>query len=413
MTKSSQYYLNDHLAGRYKPEPFPYASPFTTYHEMMVSEYSPLVELDPSNGLSEVYRDTITVTGSGSVTESDGEFRVASGVTSGSTATLATKEHGRYQPGIMGMGGHSVRRPVAPTGDAEIWWEYGDGIDSVRVGEDSTGVYVQFISNNTPENKIYQEDWNRDTLTGDGGSSNQSGAQLDLTRQTTVRHPFSHYGVGPVQVVFYTVDANGYPQYILAHEFTGKSGQILWTDPKLPLREYVSNGTTGVDLELFVGGREFAVLGRYMPNRRKTRERFSNVTVGDGVRTPLASFKKKDLRKWGTRSCKVGGFSVSTNQDIFIDIVLGGTLTGDSFGSITDIAASETALESDTSATAITGGTAVDGYFAAGGVGSDRDLSGIDLLGVDIPADTVITLVGIGDGASATVSGVFKIEEEA
>ena len=91
----------------------------TVFDEVNVTEATPLIELDSSNGLSTVYRDKITTTNSGAVTESNGEFKVSTGTTANSTAELATRERGRYQPGVMLQAGVAVRRRVAPTGNQE------------------------------------------------------------------------------------------------------------------------------------------------------------------------------------------------------------------------------------------------------------------------------------------------------
>jgi len=412
MDKNSSEYLTDHLAGRWHGQPFPYAPPYTIYHEMMTAEYSPIIELDSSNGLSPVYRDRITTTGDGTVTNNTAEHVVASGATANSTAELRTHERGRYQPGIMALAGHGVRRPVAPTGDQEIWWEFGDEEDGARVGEDSTGLYVQHRHELGDGPKIYQGDWNGDNLNGEGGNANLSGSQIDLTKTNVWRTRFSHYGAGPVQIMASFTDQDGRNLYLMAHEFTAEPGRTIFAIPRLPLREFVSNGTTGGNIELFVGGREFAVLGRYEPNRRQTSE-FSGDTTVDTTLTPLITFRKKDLRQFTSRSVKVSGLSFLTGEDTAAEIILGGTLTGASFGAIDNVVPEETALEVDTSATAISGGTRLDGAMGTGGQGNRRTLTGVRNLGVDIPDDTPVTLAARTFSASTDVRAIFTLEEEA
>ena len=411
--ESSADYLMDHLAGRYRATQFPYVTPYTNFHELMTAEYSPLIELDASNGLSPILRDRIVIEGDGSVTEATGELLVATGAAAGSTALLATQERGRYQPGIVGIGGHCVRRPIAPTGDQDMWCELGDGIDGARVGEDSAGYYVQFIHGGTVDDKLYQDDWNIDNLTGNGGTYNVSRAVLDLSFPTIFRVAYTHYGVGPATIEAYLFDAEDRIVYVPMHEFRNTTGENFWVNPKLPLRQYVDNGTTGGNLELFVGGRHFAVKGRYNPNRRQTPAFSDNKTVPTGDWTPLVSFRKKDLRKWLARSVKVSGLNVLTTENLNIGIFLGHTLTDAEWGTVPDVQPEETAVEVDTAATALSGGTLIDGTLAQGGQGNRQNLAGIRGLGVDIPDDTIVTLAARARTAQASVGAAFTLEEEA
>lgn len=404
----------DYMAGRYRASLFPYVSPFSFFHEMTTAEFSPLIELDPSNGLSTYLRDTIDATGDGSVTESGGELLVSSGATAGSTATLRTKERGRYQSGIEGLGGQEVRYPVDPTGDHQLWWEYGDGIDGARVGHHGTdGKFVQFIHSGTVDDRIPQSEWNMDTLDGSGNSRNPSGIELSGRDTTIWRTRFAHYGVGPAAIEAFLFDANGGIQLVPVHYFRNVENEIFWSNPKLPLRQHVDNGTTGGNLELYVGGRQFAVKGRYAPNRRQTPAWSDDKSVGTGSWTPLASYSKKADRKWRARSIKVSGLGVLTTEDVDIAIILGGTLTGAVWVDPPSVEPLETAMQFDQSATAISGGTAIDGTIGKGGQGSRSDLAGIRALGVDIPDDTVVTLAARGRSATSTCGAVFTMEEEA
>jgi len=81
----------------------------TPFEEIQAAEFTPLFELDSSNGLSLVRRDTVTTTGSGTVNNANAEHKLSTGTTSGSTAVLRTKERGRYQPGIQAIPGIAVR----------------------------------------------------------------------------------------------------------------------------------------------------------------------------------------------------------------------------------------------------------------------------------------------------------------
>lgn len=399
------------LFDRHEEGRWPYASPYTVYHEKLAAQYYPLLELDSSNGLSTELRDTLTTSGSGSITNNDAEHVLSTGTTAGSTATLRTKERGRYQPGLMARAGMCIRRPVAPTGDQEIWWEYGDGTDSARIGEDATGLYIKHIRDGSDQGKVWQTDWNNDTVDGSGDSGNPSLAQLDMTKHNIWRVDFAHYGNGPIQFHVAFADQDGTQKYIKVHEITASSGTIIFGNPKLPLRQNVDNGITTSDLQVFVGGREYAILGRYEPNRRQTSAFASNGAVGTTL-IPLVTFRKKSARVSTSKSVKVSGLGVMSDADAAIEIIINGTLTGASYGSIDNIPDAETAMEVDTSATAITSGIRLDGALVSGGSGNRRNAAGIRALGLDIPDNTNITLAVRSLSGTAAIDGVFTVEEE-
>lgn len=387
---------------------FPYSSPYTLFHELRTAEFSPLIELDPSNGLSTAYRDTITTANSGSVTNANGEHQAASGTTTGSTAELRTKERGRYQPGIEALAGIATRRPTAPTGDALIYWEYGDDTDAIRIAEDASGVYLRVKRHGSWGDPVYQANWNGDPLDGTGAS----GLTLDLAWYTIWRIHYAHYGVGPEEIEAFLIDQYGFPRLVLIHTFANSDGAISFSNPKLPIRAGVDNGTTTQDLSLYIGGRHFAVNGRYEPNRRQTTDEALAVSIDDTSYTPLLSFRKKSDRTNTAKSVKVSGVGTLSDTNAVVRMILGGTLTGSSFGSVDGISDSETAVEADVSATAVSGGEVIDRVLVAGGSGNRSVSAGIRRLGLDIPDDTVVTLAVKAVSGTGTANALLSFEEE-
>lgn len=384
---------------------YPHGS--TMLGESQVAEYSPLIELDSSSGLSTVYRDTVTTTNSGSVSNSNGEHNLSTGTTANSTAQLKTTERGRYMPGIVGLPGIAIRRPTAMTSDQEITWGYYDDTDGIFFGEDSTGIFVRHRHNSTDEDKVYQSNWNVDPLDGTG----PSGLTLDLKKVTIFRYPFLWYGGGPAEMIAEVQDSSNKNHNVVVHRFGALEGEPFFSNPKLPIRADVDNGTTTTDVDLFVVGRQFGVLGRYNPNRRVTAEERLGVNTSTTT-IPLVSFRKKNNRQDEAISVKVNGVAISTDTNSLWEIIIGGSLTNESFGSVTRVADSETSLEVDTSATAISGGTAIDKGLAVGGQGSSSSLAGIRGLGLDIPDDTVVTLAIRTVSGTGSASTAFALEEE-
>lgn len=384
----------------------------TAFDEVRVAEFTPLLELDSSNGLSDL-RDVQTTANGGTIAAVSGQYRLRTGSTANGSAQLDTAERGRYQPGIEGLPGIGVHRPTAPTGNQSWQAGYFDGNDGFFFGEDATGVYVRLRVGGSDKDKVYQKDWNADTLlANDGDKKNPSGLTLDLSKPVILRMPFVWYFGGPIKmsVLLTDPDDGNRPKLVEVHRFGGTAGEPIMEQPKLPVRAVVDNGGDTSSLDLFVGGRQFAVLGRYAPNRRETAEYRFGVSTSTTV-IPLVTFKKKSGDT--AKSVKVSGLSVLTDTDSMFEIILGATLTDASFGSIDGIADSETSLEADTSATAISGGQVIDRGLAAGGATGNRsNLSGIRRLGLDIPDDTEVTLAIRTISGTGTASCVFTLEEE-
>ncbi len=384
----------------------------SVFDETLVAEFSPLIELDSSNGLSTVYRDSVDTTNSGSVTEDSGQFKVSTGSTASSTAGLRTKERGRYEPGIVGLPGVAIRRPAASTGNQELRWGYFDDTDGIFFGEDSTGIFVRIRNNSVDRDKVYQKDWNVDTLDGKGGTKNPSGLTLNLNKMVIYRIPFAWYGSGPVEMTALLTDPDNdeKPELVTVHRFTAKDDEILFQNPKLPVNVEADNGGDEKDISIFVGGRQFAVLGRYDPNRRQTpQENTASINTSE---TPLVTFRKKSDRKSQAKSGKVGGLGVASDTNAIITIFLDATLSGANFTDVSNIATSETAFEADTTATSLSGGTVIDKTIVSGGTGNTSNLAGIRNLGIDLPEETTVTLSARAISGTGTASAVFTIEEE-
>lgn len=382
----------------------------TGFDEAIVAEFSPLIELDSSNGLSTALRDTVVTAGSGSVTNANGEHVLSTGATASSTASLETKERGRYQPGIEGLPGLAVRRATPPTGEQEIRWGYYDDTDGFWFGEDATGLFVRYRSGGVTGAKVYQSNWNGDDrLDGSG----PSGVTLDLTRVTVFRMPFIWYGGGPVQMSVKATDTEGRSHYVVVHRFRGEAGSPLLANAKLPVKAEAVNGATAADMALSVCGRQFAVIGRYEPNRRTTFETNTGVSVAGGATIPLVSFRKKSARVSETKSVKINSLSALADQGGFLKVYLAPTLTGASFGTLSEVSADETAVEADTAATAISGGNLIQATPVAAGNGNSVSDAVTASLGLDLPAGTIITLAFQNvSGTSATVDAAFSVREE-
>lgn len=386
-------------------------SPTTGFGALDVTERTPIVELKSNYGIS-ARREVTTVAGTGAVTNADGEYTLSTGATTGSSAQLESGERGRYQPGAQAQCGIGIRLSSAEyAGTAEARWGYFDTEDGFGFGVNATGPFV-FTRRASTDADVQQSSWNRDTLDGNG----PSGLTLDLQEGNIFQIDFSWYGYGVIQFKVVTTDANGSQTTVIVHEFS-PTQQTSVKDPNLPVNAVVNNGDTTTDYDIYVGGRQFSVFSKYNPNRRINGDRRLSLGSVGTTFVPLISFRRKSA--FDSVSVKVQGVDIITDADLVWEVRTGVTaanLTGESFGTPTNTSASETACESDTSASAI---AASSGEFVTGGLidasGSGATSSGaisVDGLEEDVIGTQIVTLQVRTISGTATVSGFLRWKEE-
>lgn len=374
------------------------------FGEFLVVNRTPIIELNSSYG-SSALRDVETLAGTGSISSSDGEIVLSTGTTSSSSALIESAEIGRYIPGYSAELGVGFRLDTLPTNnEVATWGGQGEDADNgIYFGYDSGGLYVARKKSGTETDKIYQSSWNRDKLDGTG----DSGYNLDITEGHIYQIDFTWYGYG--QITYGVVGSvNNVQRFIPCHTLSGFTATSLVT-PNLRVFAKVDNGGDSTDLTAYVGGRQYSILGVYRPKYRLTGETNFGVSVGTTL-TPLISFQRKT--GFGDRSIKIEGVSFGVaSADIRYVICLDGTLTGASFGTPSNYTAAETAVESDTSATAISGGVAIYQDIALQGQANKNAFTRSDF-DVDIPNGQSVTLCAQTDSGTATVTTSFRLREE-
>ena len=374
------------------------------FGELLVTERTPIIELNSSYGTSAL-RDIEQVTGSGTVTSGQGEVKLSTGTTTGSIAELDSAEAGRYIPGYGAEMGMGVRVPVLPTGDQEFTWG-GRGVNGdngFSFGVDSTGLYIAITKGGT-KTKTYQSDWNIDKLNGTG----VSGYNIDITQGLIYQINFTWYGYGEIR---YGVIANinGYQKFVPCHKIV-PSGSASIESPNLYLFQKADNGTTTDDLEMYVGGRQYSIVGRYVPKYRFVSDYRGGVSTSTTV-IPLVSFRTKT--GFGDRSIRIAGMEVKpSTEDVIVEARLGCSLTGASWGTPTNHTAAECAVESDTSATALTNGHVIWSQYFESGKANAFGASEASRIEFDLPQQTPITLCVRTLSGTGTVNANFRIQEE-
>lgn len=395
----------------------------TQFDELETASRTPVIDLNAINPLSKL-RETWQNT-----SDTNSEHHLSTTADTDDTAWLETDEHGQYSAGYMVESGVGIRIPSLPTGDSVMRWGYydvdtnGDPVNGFYFGADADGVFVAYARSGNVT-RIYQDDWNRDKL-GDY-SLNPSDRTLDLSDGIVCQIDFSYYGYGPIEFKFLADDDDddqyGSADLVTAHVLTVPNSTST-ENTNLPLRqEIVSGGTSNDALDLFVGGRQFTVVGKRSSNRRTTGHYLNEVTGIDDTKWYHAiSFKIKDGTDIGSIDfshvlAQVGGFDVDTDQNAYRWQIRRGTTPDNPVWENPTSAEDnqdETALKVDTNSADIQDGSGnltgvmLDGGNLAEGGNNSEEVRDIDATG-EIVGEQIVSLVFKAvPGATGTVSNIY------
>lgn len=370
--------------------------------------------LNSSHGTS-LLRDTEVVTGSGSIIPSGGKIGLSTGTTAGSSAILDSVESGVYISGFGGQIGVGIRVPNQPTGTEEAKWGglTFDKQNGFYFGIDSGGLYVARKSGGVESNKVYKSVFNKDRLDGNG----PSGINLDVSSGVIYEIDFTWYGYG--QILFGIVgvlpESSTSNERSLIQEFIPChsmkiDGEVSTESPSFKIHAEVSNGSETTDFGIDVGGRQYSVVGDYTPNYRYSSDYRGSISTSV-TEIPLISFQRKS--SFTDRSILLDGFeTIASTEPCLIQIRVGATLTGATFGNPTDHTANEVAVESDTSATSFTGGVVVWQQLIA--AGTNKNTSELSSTGVrlNVPDDKIVTMTAQTLSGTGTIIPLFRLREE-
>lgn len=330
------------------------------FDEMRVAQKTPIVELTSVYGLS-ILRDVVMTTGAGTVTNDATEYNVSNTASGVDSAVLESVLRGRYEPGYAGEAGIGVRIPSLPIGNQVAQWGLYDTQNGAFFGVNSTTVFVT-VRRAGVDTTVPQSLWNVDPLNGTG----PSGATLNLSKGNIYQILFTWYGYGVIEFRVVIPDPVTLAQEVVTVHRFSPTGQTSFVDPNLPLRAQVANNGTGAAYNIFVGGRQYSIIGKYEPTYRVTseRRRITNVT---STLTPVISFTRKAVFPAGsarTNSVQVNleEINVISSVDLSYQVLVGGTLNGTFVNyptATTIIPDSETALLVNNTSTTITGGEVV------------------------------------------------------
>ena len=236
--------------------------------------------------------------------------------------------------------------------------------------------------------KIPQGSWNGDRLNGLGGQNNISNVTLDVTKTQIFWTDIEWLGVGSVRCGFVM---NG--QFIVCHIFHHANflNKVYMTTACLPVRYEITSTSVAGSMKAICS--TVISEGGYV-NRSQTRAIGTSLTgknLSDNVYRPLVCLRLK--------GANIDSIVVPTKFDVYglqlaafsYRIILNPTLTDASWIS----AGTNSTVEYDISATALSGGTVVDqGIFVGSNKGGSASVSSTD---VDFSQQLGRTIDGVSD----------------
>jgi len=384
----------------------------TAFDDLNTVQRRTLVDIQSSQGTS-ILRDIINTTNSGSVTNANsGEILLETGTTSGSEAAIETSQWGQYTSGYIAQTGIGVRIPTQPSNDEYIEWGYFSDTNGFNFGYDATGLYVARLRNGTEVEKVYRDSWNG----ADPNSLRDNSANFDPSEGVIYQINFAWYGYGAIEFRIVSGRDDEEQKTAVVHRMSVDSETTI-TNPNQPIRMRVDNRTSANNVQAYVGGRQFSILGESTDNFRITSQNVTNVTASYGSWNHIISMRRKntDDRRINAEAL---GFDLTTNRDTRVAVLINPNLSSTSYGSIDLIPDSETMMEQSSAGTfdGIGNGIKIWEGFAYGGSGTNEDTAGegplADLRQV-IPREQPISIIAQPVGTNdASINTTMRLREE-
>jgi hypothetical protein len=331
-------------------------------------------------------------TGSASSTHLPNESSILMSTTGAGTSTRQTKQVFSYQPGksLLSMLTFVMNTPTAGVIQRAGYYGAQNGVYFEVDGTDINLVIRKYTggSVDSTTEKIPRSSWNGDRLDGQGGQSNISGVTLDVTKAQIFWTDIEWLGVGSVRCGFVI---NG--QFVVCHIFHHANilSKVYMTTACLPLRyELISTGPAAsmraiCSTVISEGG---------YANRSTTRAIGTALTgkeLSNTVYRPLVCIRMK--------SANLDSIVIPTAFDVYglqlaafcWRVILNPTLTDASWTP----AGSDSSVEYDLSATALSGGTILaQGVFVGSNKGGSAQVSANE---VDFSQQLGRTINGVSD----------------
>lgn len=319
-----------------------------TYQDLLESarvvQQTPIIDLKSFHGITKENKTSIT--GNATVTASsevDSEIKLNINGTS-AICSLRSAERGYYTAGLVSECGIAIRIPEILYTTQELKFGYYD---------DSNGYYFKLVGNslsvgimyNGNETLITRDNFNKNRLDG------SADLLLDLAKGNIFRITFTWYGFGNVTFGVIQTDMINEQRFIPMHTYT-TDGNTSCGNPYLPINIKLSSNGSTQDKSVYVGGRQYCVLGKPIDNTYKNMYYATDSATINTSTKYLFSIKNKTNYK--TCISKIVNIRALSTSSAIVKILKNATLTSSSF--INNPYVEETALSVDTSAS-LTGGT--------------------------------------------------------
>jgi hypothetical protein len=332
------------------------------FGRLQVSE--PYTLFDSQNRYAADNQFDVATTGTGSTTYLPNEATVKMEVTAGGVGTVVRQTYRSfpYQPGK----GLLVLATFVMDSNQSLNL-------TQRVGyfNDSNGVFFQSVGGvysfvlrssvtGTPSDArtVNQDDWNGDKLDGTG----DSGITLDASKAQILWMDFEWLGVGSVRCGFII---NG--QYIVCHTFNNANNitNVYMTTAILPVRYEIRTATSAVAASMKSICSSVISEGGYEATSIEHVARRINATSGSTITTsfyPMVSIRLASTALGAVVVPSSLNFLPTTADNYELALIKNPTLTGPSWSAVS----SDVNVESDISATAMTGGIIASSSFTTG-----------------------------------------------
>jgi hypothetical protein len=384
-------------------------------------------------GLDTVRSFAATANGTMAAVSSNGS------VTSGSNAVGPVDSNTRMCPITVSTtnGHYSIvqSRPYLRYRPGKSHLVFVTGIFSTGSGSTASIVRRTSTSGSAVDNSVAQSSWNIDKLDGTG----PSGITIDFTKTQILVIDAQWLGVGRVRVGF-DIDGVIYP----AHQFLNANTlTVAYTQTfNLPVRFEVRNtgaptcvtrvgyfdSANGIFLETSrstAGGTAYLVCCSVQSEGDDDLSAFPRATgrgtstVAVTTRRPIAAMRPKATFNSRTNRGHINnlGYEIYTDAAAYVELVIGGTLTGASFASVS----TGGIVEFDSSATAISGGTVIQAGYVSAGFKSTANAAGVAELRYPIVIEqidalattqTTVSLVVTSMSGTANMAGSFNWHEK-
>ena len=378
------------------------------YDELRVVEKTPVIDLKSFYGKSSL-RDIYTVTGTAAIENVLGDSEYTLTVNAANDkACLKSAERGRYISGQAAEVGVAIRVPTQLTGNQVLRWGAFDDNDGFYYKLTANGWSVCVLRAGT-ETEITQSQFNGDKLDGTGPSK----VILDMADGHIFNIVFSWYGYGIVDFTVSTENLFHEQKPLSVHKYFS-DGYTSVKSPNLPIRVCLENKETSTPVSVYVSGRQFSIIGKYVPQVRVNSAyvMLKNINqVQDNLNWyPIMSIRRKQGCEGNPAKIFSADLCLDSMVSQLIQIRAKTTLTGASWQNIPDQPSTETIMEFDSSATDISGGLVVwSGFLAA----SSSTLRQIENLMYVFSENDIVTVCGKSTSAtSVTITAVLRWTEE-